>query len=665
MSTGGRGRGRGRGRSAASASPTKRGRKKVVKSEDESDVDGRGSQVEDGGRGRSTASASPAKRVRKTVVKSEDESDVDDKGSQVEDSDHETQVRSVDSTPKARKVEVVVPPRKRQSKSSPQWVVLEAEEDNGVSNAGSEDDDEDQLAHEGDEVGSEIDRVSEPDYVAFTRPSTSPIRKSKGVTMNTPPTPSPKKQTRTRSLKRPARPSMDSNDGDGDGDRGRHGNSATTAVRDDASQKEGDGVASDDEFVEIEATPSRRKSGRTRRPTKSAAYILDSDIEEFNPKQDTTKKTATATPRTRTAKSTERPAVTAIAHKISVPGLKKFPRPIEDAANNPLLDAKEEQSVLRSPKKKAKTVHIPSESEGENDNSADGNEDVLNSEEDEYASVPDKGKGKQPATPVSKLSAKLNKSVLDSAKKEKMSRNLKDVPADTSVPPVVTPALPVVAPVPPVVAPILAPYPQDMLFATNAWRQRASPSLLNTYGGLPIIQKLPICCLCWDGWGVGTLDRMVQATSVTQEPDRLRAIAMVISTSTVNPLIHNPARADWNHIVMNNLRREGQNKEYQYRVVYPLNTAHRGGDAPICFVFWGACITSNLVDGTTTQSSWRLKTVAIAPIVIEWERTFAFLSYVMDFSTMFVPNFNQSLNFSTRPAPASARDSGKISVYMT
>lgn len=65
------------------------------------------------------------------------------------------------------------------------------------------------------------------------------------------------------------------------------------------------------------------------------------------------KKAIKASQNTPVPKSSARQAVTIVSRKISVAGIKKFPHPIEDAANNPLLDAKKiESSLPRSPKKK-------------------------------------------------------------------------------------------------------------------------------------------------------------------------------------------------------------------------------------------------------------------------------------------------------------------------
>ncbi|KAI0336883.1 hypothetical protein BDW22DRAFT_1433772 [Trametopsis cervina] len=140
------------------------------------------------GRGRAVASSSPTKRGRKAVVESDDEGGIVDEGSEYQGSDNDGQPPPVKKT---RQVQVVVPSRKKAS-STPEWVSLEADESAEVSDSGQEEGDEDQLQDEGEEIGSDIDQVSEPDEVAFTRPSTSPVRKSKVLPVQSPPTPSPK-----------------------------------------------------------------------------------------------------------------------------------------------------------------------------------------------------------------------------------------------------------------------------------------------------------------------------------------------------------------------------------------------------------------------------------------------------------------------------------------
>lgn len=56
-------------------------------------------------------------------------------------------------------------------------------------------------------------------------------------------------------------------------------------------------------------------------------------------------------PHTPTKRSVSRTGVIELARKISVSGTRKFPAPIKDEGNNPLLD-EEGSPILRSPKKK-------------------------------------------------------------------------------------------------------------------------------------------------------------------------------------------------------------------------------------------------------------------------------------------------------------------------
>ncbi|KAI0337022.1 hypothetical protein BDW22DRAFT_1433652 [Trametopsis cervina] len=570
------------------------------------------------GRGRSAASSSPTKRGQKPVVESEDDSVVVDNGSPEEGSDYDPQPRSVNITPRKNKVQVVVPSRNK-APSMSEWVSLEADEDNEVSDSEKDREEEDQLDDEGDEIGSEIDRVSEPDEVAFTRPSTSPIRKSKTMPVHTPPTPSPKKGVQKRSLKRRARVSMESN----------HEQSASPNVDTvDVFESEVIIADSEDGVIDHEGTPAPRKSRRTRRPVKSATYIADSDVEEIDPKKYKAGTITKAAPPTPTPKPSTRPAVTMVARKIAVSGLKKFPQPIEDADNNPLLEtAGADLSLPRSPKKKAKTVHVLPASEEEDEDA----ESVVDYGSD-YDPPIIESKGKQPATPVSRLAATLNKSILDSSKKGKATVVSSRPRAPKALPP----------------------SPEDVLFADQNLMRTLSPALKDTYGGLPVIRTNPLIRRCWPKWGAVPLDTLVSATSIGREPDRLKAIAKVVTAPCVGPMIYNPARCHWDDF--RSTRKEGRYQDFQYFVTKDTyDTPGWEQDAPVCFLFWGASFSSNLVTGTLiSNQSWILKSIGIAPITMEWERTFAFLGYRMGFTAMHVPNFKGNLNFSTRPGPTDA-----------
>ncbi|KAI0340234.1 hypothetical protein BDW22DRAFT_1347265 [Trametopsis cervina] len=551
------------------------------------------------GRGASANSTSSVKRGRKTVIESEEETGSIQNGSEVEDSDvdNEYTLESVNNTPKPRKAVVVIPSRVKSTKSTPEWVSLEAKEDNEVSD--TEEEEEDQLNDEGDEVGSDIGRVSEPEDVAFVRPSTSPIRKTKWIPVRTPPTPSPKKSSGKKTLKRdsPARPSLDSNNDD-------------LEVKNEVTESEF--VGSDNQEVDVEATPSTRKSKRAkydlflifivmdklnaiyvRRPVKSAAYIEDSEIEEIDSEEyESNKKAIKASQNTPVPKSSARQAVTIVSRKISVAGIKKFPHPIEDVANNPLLDAKKiESSLPRSPKKKTKTVHVPSESEYEEVDC----DDPVEEEVDDHLSLK-KTKGKQPATPMSRLATKLNKSTLESAQKGRQPALLKEVL---------------------VVQPLPIP-DEDMVFADHGLMERMSPSLKDTYGGLPVA----------------------------------RAIAHVVSTPCLSPMIYNPARCDCDQF--HAVQREGQYRDFQYFVTENISKSPNWNkNDGVCFVFWGSTFASNLVKGTSLGSgTWMLKGIGISPIVVEFHRTVAFLSIRMGFHEIYLPNYGGVLNFATRPGPA-------------
>ncbi|KAI0336881.1 hypothetical protein BDW22DRAFT_1433775, partial [Trametopsis cervina] len=253
------------------------------------------------------------------------------------------------------------------------------------------------------------------------------------------------------------------------------------------------------------------------------------------------KKVANPVPPTAVTKSSARQAVTVISHKISVPGLKKFPTAIEDAGNNPLLDNDDAVSpVPRSPKKKAKKVHVPSTSEEEDV----GDGEIVDDDVEEEPALADiKGKGKQPATPVSRLTVRMMESGLDSSKKGKLAAAL--IEALTPRP--------------------LPPSDEDMLFADADLRRRVSPSLKDTYGGLPIVLRYPTHDTCWDTWGTASLDVMVHATSIRREPERMKAIARVVSTPCLSPMIYNPARCDWNNF-RTTVRENGPYKEAQYFV---------------------------------------------------------------------------------------------------
>ncbi|KAI0084506.1 hypothetical protein BDY19DRAFT_997722, partial [Irpex rosettiformis] len=166
----------------------------------------------------------------------------------------------------------------------------------------SEEEEEDELADEGESVGSDIEHLDfSPDIVAFTRPSTSPIRRRKGITTETPPSPSPTKNTKKR-----------------------HASASPDVAP----------VNDDDEDTSEPVTPVRARKPRVKKVIKSKEIIEDSDIEEISESEH---KKSVARKGKQTVVATSKPTksiVTTLKKKIAVPGTKFPSTPIEDPDNN-------------------------------------------------------------------------------------------------------------------------------------------------------------------------------------------------------------------------------------------------------------------------------------------------------------------------------------------
>ncbi|KAI0086697.1 hypothetical protein BDY19DRAFT_995707 [Irpex rosettiformis] len=311
-------------------------------------------------RGRRGGRATKSATARKQRVQSSDEE------AEMSDKSVSDGYQSESHTPK---------PSTRASRSqketspSSAWAVIdqEVEEDDVQSDPHTEE--EDELEDEGEVVDSDIEPLNtSPDFVDFTRPSTSPVRKRSGITIQTPPTPSPTKGAR----KRQAPPSPE-----------------VVELNEDSDK---------DNNVLLTRTPVKGSKSRARKVVKSKEIIEDSDVEEISESEHAK---LVAEKNAQGKKKPIKPAVTAVTKKITIRGTKFPSAPVEDAENNLFLDGG--SPLLRSPKKKAK-IACSSESDDETLHAA------VNRK---------KGSSDVPDTPVSKITTQLNDSVLNSARKPK------------------------------------------------------------------------------------------------------------------------------------------------------------------------------------------------------------------------------------------------------
>ncbi|KAI0346338.1 hypothetical protein BDW22DRAFT_1342554 [Trametopsis cervina] len=695
---------------------------------------GRGnSRSRGGGRGGKSGgksgapSKSPSKKSKRNAKADESESDAQS----TEDDDKEYKPAS---TPRSARLqpEVVIYRRPIRSTDPPEWVSLEAVDDSEFEEE-EEEEEVDEIEDEGEVVDSDIDPVKEPNQIAFTRPSTSPIRRNKKLASETPPTPSPKKETRTVSRKRPAPPSPDVVVEEEMSPTGRNRDTV---------------VEYEVEVVDPDGTPTAAKGKRRlRKPIKSVDYIEDSDIEELDAAEFVQEAMPPTPPRASKLKAVPKSAVIELTRKISVPGFKKFPPPVRDEENNPLLD-RDTSDILRSPKKKAKTEHIPSEVEdseemdeedlvvakkktvarrvthqdsddedtpvstvkkgkqpaktkaktqhvpsdmedGEATDEADllvsrkktvthretrhdsDDEDVPVSSvkkgkqpahrethqdsDDEDIRVSSVKKGKQPATPVSRLTAKMSKSILDSNKKKSTSgktssrdvaRSSEEVEAEEWVS--------IDLPTPRNIRPgtIL---PPDIIFDSHNFKAEVSPSLKKSYLQVPRnFGALGRVKHCYEMWGSTKLDEMMKVLSIDHQPERLKRIASIVCVPRIGDLIFNPVRSDWTHFKAVCQRPEQRYREYFYNYTQGLaedNKSKAKVTNRVCFLVWGCTSYSQLVDGEMLPGGGNMwmKSMAIAPITIEWARFCAFFTKHMNLSPIFISNFHMGFTFSSRP----------------
>ncbi|KAI0727876.1 hypothetical protein BC629DRAFT_1447309 [Irpex lacteus] len=418
---------------------------------------------------------------------------------------------------------------------SSEWVPIsmEAEDDNDGSDPGVEEEDdeeEDQLEDEGEPVESDIGKVdSSPDYVAFTRPSTSPVRgRRTGMTMTTPPTPSPKKNPRKRSAT-PFSPEAD----------------AAVTVKEEEDVDE-------DAFQAEPVTPVRRRKLKPKKVIKSEEFIEDSEIEEVSKTEHKRsvarkgKQTDDTLPTLKTPSRSKAPPVVVLDKKIKMPG-SKFPSgPVVDP-DSPFIV--KDSPPPQSPRKKMKMARQPS---------IDKEEDEPEEEDD--AKNPEAALF--PQTPVSKLTKQLNKSVLQSASKTARSKSAQDkasnvMPSDSkagesqnamaadsphsSPPPTPPPGLPVAG---------SAEYRRLLQSMVKALGITANsdyfcPLLKNTYAHVDVssLKALPLCNTTADmQWF--TLDNILLMAQIKEGSRQQKALVKLVTTSQFTSYLFNPARCN-------------------------------------------------------------------------------------------------------------------------
>ncbi|KAI0091808.1 hypothetical protein BDY19DRAFT_991484, partial [Irpex rosettiformis] len=409
--------------------------------------------------------------------------------------------------------------------------------------------DEDELEDEGDSVDSDIEHLE-------FRPSTSPIRRRKGMTTETPPTPSP-----TKNIKKHSAP-----------------------VSPDVSI-----TADGEESISEPETPVRVRKPRAKKVIKSKEIIEDSDVEEES-ESERDKLIARESKQAENKISKQsRSAVVALKKKIVVSGT-KFPSvPIEDADNNLFL--RDDSPLSRSPKKKTKTTHlIESESEG----SDDDNIDTRSADDPEV-------------TPVSKITNRLNDSVLNSAKKPKAVVSKAAYKAQ------------------------LKKFAIDL--GLDSLRDFFYESLMDTYA---------------------EVYRLSEHFAMLRRSDLLVSIEYpifgcrnsrgiqareLITTPKITSFIYNPARCDVKDFCLITPPKETVRSRRSYLV-------HASNNQRVAFLIVGGVALSSLLDlQPIGQSGYSNRSLSICPIAVEYSLAWNFFSRLLKVDR--VSNYGGYANFST------------------
>ncbi|KAI0083654.1 hypothetical protein BDY19DRAFT_910426 [Irpex rosettiformis] len=508
-----------------------------------------------GGRG---AKATPTRKRATRKVDSDE-----DVGSPSASSDGELdQDTAKDATPRPSQVTAKSNVDEKSLSGSTWSSIQEQSEVDDHSDVDVSEEEEDELADEGESVESEIEHLN-------FRPSTSPIRRRKGITVKTPPTPSPTKNAKKRynfDIPAPVSPEVDL-------------------------------PTDEEEQISEPITPTRGRKSRVKKIVKSKEIIEDSDIEEISESEH---KRSVARKSKQTDNKTSvlsKSIVTAAKKKIVVSGT-KFPKaPIEDADNNIFLD--NTSSLQRSPKKKAKMTHV-SDSE-------------IESSDDDKKNKPDDIHPED--TPVSKITNKLNSSVLNSAKKPKPKKTMNKASYEAHLSKL---------------AASLGLEPVNSFFCD---------ALRHTYADINLsqVQEISLCFGDLIHWYC--LRPILAGLGIQKGSKQEKDLVALVTTPEISKFIYNPARCNIEDFRLFTPPKDttGSRRAYLTRV----SNIER-----LSFLVFGRVVSSSLLElQQMGQSGYSNRSVSLSPIPVEYTLLWSFFADLLKPER--VNNFGGYVNFST------------------
>ncbi|KAI0793098.1 hypothetical protein BC629DRAFT_1592999 [Irpex lacteus] len=246
-----------------------------------------------------------------------------------------------------------------------------------------------------------------------------------------------------------------------------------------------------------------------------------------------------------------------------------------------------------------------------------------------------------PVTPVSRITAKMNTSVLATPTKATVSSS--SAPAHASASQggagrgrTATSTSPASR----------AEVMQDMVDALNLgtdMRNHLCPSLQETYTNLPLLSRPVIQHTCLSRIAVNKLRVYLGFCHIPKDSELERAIVSIVTTPWFGPLVYNPARADWRDLVLHTP--VGGNPFTSRPYVAHVDALHER----TCAIVFGGVHKCRVVHEHELGNSGNMaKTAPISPLCIEWPRAFNTCSHVFDFTYMHVPAWDGSIGFITR-----------------